>query len=112
MNHVCAKDIHLDFLERARRILSEETFRHYINEARRNFLKYISHELRTPLNSLSIGIEILENSGDMKEGDLESLSLMKDASLFMSDTLDNVLSLQSIEEGFFNNYIHSFATLV
>ena len=76
----------------------EENFRN-INEARRNFLKYIFHELRSPLNSLTIGIEILEKSEDLKEADLESLGLMKDASTFMSDTLNNVLSIQKIEEG-------------
>ena len=85
-------------MESARRALSEENFQN-INEARRNFLKYIFHELRSPLNSLAIGIEILEKSEDLKEGDLESLGLMKDASTFMGDTLNNVLSIQKIEEG-------------
>jgi signal transduction histidine kinase len=85
-------------MESARRALAEENFRN-INEARRNFLKYIFHELRSPLNSLTIGIEILEKSEDLKEADLESLGLMKDASTFMSDTLNNVLSIQKIEEG-------------
>jgi signal transduction histidine kinase len=88
----------LDLLESARRAVKEENFRS-INEARRNFLKYISHELRSPLNSLTIGIDILENSEGRTESDLESLGLMKDASSFMSDTLNNVLSIQKIEEG-------------
>ena len=88
----------MDLLESARRALSEENFRS-INEACRNFLKYIFHELRSPLNSLTIGIEILENSDGLNSGDLESLGLMKDASSFMSDTLNNVLSIQKIEEG-------------
>ena len=92
------QDIHLELLEGARRALSEETF-HSINEARRNFLKYIFHELRSPLNSLTIGIEILETSDSLRDGDVESIGLMKDASVFMSDTLDNVLSIQKIEEG-------------
>ena len=85
-------------MESARRALAEETFRN-ITESRRNFLKYIFHELRSPLNSLTIGIEILENCDGLNEGDLESLGLMKDASSFMSDTLNNVLSIQKIEEG-------------
>jgi signal transduction histidine kinase len=104
--YVCAKDIHLDLLENARRILSEKTFSHYISEARRSFLKNISYEIRTPLNSFSIGIEILESSGDRKEGDLESLSLLKAASLFMQD---NVLSRQNFEEGArLIAYIHTY----
>ena len=85
-------------IESARRILIEENF-NSINEARRNFLKYIFHELRSPLNSLAIGIEVLENSEDLKEADLESLELMKVASTFMGDTLNNVLNIQKIEEG-------------
>ena len=86
--------------ETVRRTLLEENFRN-ITEARRNFLKYIFHELRSPLNSLAIGIEVLENSEDLKEGDLESLGLMKVASTFMGDTLNNVLNIQKIEEGSF-----------
>ncbi len=88
----------MDLLESAHRALSDENFRS-INEAHRNFLKYIFHELRSPLNSLTIGIEILENSDGLNSDDLESLGLMKDASSFMSDTLNNVLSIQKIEEG-------------
>ena len=91
--------------------MSEENFRS-INEARRNFLKYISHELRSPLNSLTIGIEILQSSENMKEGDLESLGMMKDASIFMGDTLNNVLSIQKIEEGAFLPFYYRSTVLL
>ena len=62
-------------------------------------MKYIFHELRSPLNSLTIGIEVLEKSDGLREGDLESLGVMKVASTFMNDTLNNVLNIQKIEEG-------------
>ena len=91
-------DIHFDLLVAARMAVSEENDRH-ANEARRAFLKYIFHELRSPLNSLTIGIEILSNSSHLDSHDLESLGMMKDASSFMNDTLNDVLSMQKIEEG-------------
>lgn len=37
------------------------------NDSRRAFMKYLFHEVRTPLNSLSMGIDILEQSGAIKE---------------------------------------------
>ena len=70
-----------------------------MNEARRAFLKYIFHELRSPLNSLSIGIDLLQSGGALQGNDVESVVLMKDASVFMTDILNNVLTIQKIEEG-------------
>ena len=92
-------DIHFDLIVTARMALSEENDRR-ANEARRSFLKYIFHELRSPLNSLAIGIEILGSGTLRDQQDLESLAMMRDASSFMSDTLNDVLSMQKIEEGF------------
>jgi len=89
-------DIHLDALLQAQRALVEEQ---RANEARRAFLKYIFHEVRTPLNSLTMGIEILERSNNLDTSDRESLLMMKGASDFMCDTLNDVLSMQKIEEG-------------
>ena len=91
-------DIHFDLLVAARTSLSEENDR-LASESRRAFLKYIFHELRSPLNSLTIGIEILGSSTMRDQQDLESLAMMRDASSFMSDTLNDVLSMQKIEEG-------------
>ena len=39
----------------------------------------------------------------MNDHDLESLGLMKVASTFMNDTLNNVLNIQKIEEGLLNS---------
>jgi signal transduction histidine kinase len=55
--------------------------------------------VRTPLNSLIIGIDLLEYSENFDETDRESLLMMKGASEFMSDTLNDVLNMQKIEEG-------------
>ena len=91
-------DMHLDSLVQSRRAALEANDRR-TNEARRAFLKYIFHEVRSPLNSLSIGIEVLERSRNLDEMDIESLEMMRNASEFMSDTLNDVLSMQKIEEG-------------
>jgi signal transduction histidine kinase len=68
------------------------------NIAKREFLKYVFHEVRTPLNSLTMGIDLLQNSQLPKKVN-EYLDMMKDATDVMTDTLNNVLNLQKIEEG-------------
>ena len=89
-------DVHSSALTEAQSALMEER---NANEARRAFLKYIFHEVRTPLNSLTMGLEILKQGDRLNSSDLELLSMMKVASDFMADTLNDVLSLQKIEEG-------------
>lgn len=89
-------DAHIQLLNPATRALIEER---RANEARRAFLRYIFHEVRTPLNSLTMGIEIFERSDHLDDAEQESLVMMKDASTFMSETLNDVLSMQKIEEG-------------
>ena len=89
-------DVHSTAQMDAEKALEEEK---KANAARRDFLKYIFHEVRTPLNSLTMGIEILRQGSHMLPTDLELLSVMKSASDFMADTLNDVLSLQKIEEG-------------
>ena len=91
-----AMDVHSGALTEAQKSLMEER---NANEARRAFLKYIFHEVRTPLNSLTMGLEILGQGERLSTSDLELVSMMKGASDFMADTLNDVLSLQKIEEG-------------
>jgi signal transduction histidine kinase len=99
-------DIHLDLLFNAEKLLVEEQ---RANDARRAFMKYIFHEVRTPLNSLTMGIDLLEMSCNINASERDSLLMMRSASEFMSDTLDNVLSLQKIEEGKFELELVSFS---
>lgn len=93
---VIVTDTHIQLLSPAIRALIEER---RANEARRAFLRYIFHEVRTPLNSLTMGIDILERSDHLDDSELDSLVMMKDASTFMAETLNDVLSMQKIEEG-------------
>ena len=69
------------------------------SEARQAFLKYIFHEVRTPLNSLTMGLEILRQGERLSASDLEIVSEMKGASDFMTRTLNDLTSLQKIEDG-------------
>ena len=69
------------------------------NQLRRAFLKYIFHEVRTPLNSMVMGLEILKKSDHLDESETDLLTVMHAATDFMSETLNNVLSLQKMEEG-------------
>mmetsp|Transcript_9476 Transcript_9476/g.13093 ORF Transcript_9476/g.13093 Transcript_9476/m.13093 type:complete len:755 (+) Transcript_9476:48-2312(+) len=89
-------DVHFDTLVVTQQALSLEQT---ANEARRVYLKYLFHEVRTPLNSLSIGIDILDRNPQLGEEDRESLQMMRVAADFMSKTLNDVLSMQKIEEG-------------
>lgn len=72
---------------------------HNAHQARKNFLKYIFHEVCTPLNSLTMGIEILERSGRLDAVDYDALGRVKTASDVICDALNDVLSMQKIEEG-------------
>ena len=69
------------------------------NDSLRAFLKYLFHEVRTPLNSLTMGIELLREADKLDQTDRQWLNIMMTAAEFMGETLNNVLSMQKIEEG-------------
>ena len=71
----------------------------HLNDAKRAFLRYIMHEVRVPLNSITMGIGLLEESSHLDEGDRQSLRMMKSSTGFIQETLNDVLSMQKIEEG-------------
>lgn len=56
-----------------------------------------------------MGIDLLSMSAHITEVDMDSLAMMRSASEFMSDTLNNVLSLQKIEEGKFELELSVFS---
>jgi signal transduction histidine kinase len=90
-------DVHMDVLDATVKALLDEK---RANENRRAFLKYLFHEVRSPLNSISIGIDILQGSSTvLDESSRESLVMMRGASEFMAATLNDVLSMQKMEEG-------------
>ena len=69
------------------------------NNSRRAFLKYVFHEVRVPLNSICMGLQLLQESETIVDEDRETVEMMKEATHFMSETLNDVLSIQKIEEG-------------
>ena len=83
-------------LSEVRQTLSKEQL---ANQLRRTFLKNIFHEVRTPLNSMVMGLEILKKSDHMDATETDLLLVMTASTDFMSETLNNVLSLQKMEEG-------------
>jgi len=70
-----------------------------VNQTRRLFLRYIMHEVRVPLNSISMGLGYLEQTSGIDDEAREALLMMGSASEYMKQTLDEVMNLQSIEEG-------------
>ena len=70
-----------------------------LNHTRRQFLRYVFHEVRVPLNTITMGLMVLkEDESVLCEASKEALDMMGGATNFMSDTLNDCLSLQRIEE--------------
>jgi signal transduction histidine kinase/DNA-binding NarL/FixJ family response regulator len=71
------------------------------NDARREYLRYVFHEVRIPLNSIYMALHIL-STNEMNMECVKSLKMMNDAVKFMDKTLNDVLSMQKIEDGKFD----------
>ena len=71
----------------------------HLNASKRAFLRYVMHEVRVPLSSITMGIGLLEESDHITDEERESLMMMKGATCFMQETLNDVLCMQKIEEG-------------
>ena len=70
-----------------------------INAAKRRFVRYIMHEVRVPLSSVVMGINVMENCGGLSDEERDTLVMMKGATDFMRETLNDILCMQKIEEG-------------
>jgi len=77
------------------------------NAARGTFLRYVMHEVRVPLNSVSTGIGVM-SSYELSEEARDTLTLMKSATDVIADTLNNILSMQKIENGEFELNLSPF----
>ena len=70
------------------------------NDARRTFLRYVFHEIRVPLNTVSMGLAIVSDDVEqLTESSQEALQMMTSSVNFMSDCLNDVLSISKIEDG-------------
>jgi len=87
---------HIEMIDPATDIVKKE--REYSN-SRRAFLRYVFHEVRVPLNSISMGLTLLRMNKEIAKDDLETVDMMGNAVDFMTETLNDVLSMQKIEDG-------------
>lgn len=88
-------DFHMDLMDPNVHVLNYEK---QANEARRAYLRYVFHEVRVPLNSISMGLHVLQGS-NLSPPEKETIDMMREATLFMTATLNDVLSIQKIEQG-------------
>jgi len=79
------------------------------NSSRSQFLRYLFYEIRNPLNSLSLGLMSLRNAfGDRDDATKEAVLILKDSVNYISDVLNDVLSMHQIEEGAMELLIQEF----
>ena len=70
------------------------------NEARNTFLRYVFHEMRVPLNTVSMGLAIVsDDAALLTESSTDALQMMTSSVNFMSDCLNDVLSMSLFEDG-------------
>ncbi len=89
-------DSHIEILDSNKFMLLEQ--RRQTEESRLTFLRYVFHEVRVPLNSLVLGMQLLKDS-EAAHDEQDTLKMMHDAMSFMSETLNDVLSMQKIQQG-------------
>lgn len=81
-----------------------------VNDAKKRFIRYIFHEVRVPFNAMVLGIEQLQNDvgkhQQLLPDAIETLKILSDQSEVVSHILNDVLSLQKIED---NAYILSYS---
>lgn len=94
---ILTTDCHIEMLDSSRVLLMEEKKRS--EESRMMFLRYVFHEVRVPLNSVSLGVQLLNDSDTISDSDKETVHTIREAIQFMSETLNDVLSIQKIEQG-------------
>lgn len=80
-------------------VLRDVTREKEVSRMKANFLSTISHELRTPLTSILSTYELLlQNSlGELNDDQREFITLSKEQGAFLSELLENLLDLTTLE---------------
>lgn len=80
-------------------VLRDITREKELNQMKANFLSTVSHELRTPLTSILSTYELLlQNSlGELNNDQREFISISKEQGELLSELLDNLIDLSSLE---------------
>ena len=68
-------------------------------QEQQNFIRYLFHEIRVPLNSISLGLTELSKQNKLQIEEKELLDLCINQTEATTRILNDVLSLQKIEEG-------------
>lgn len=88
---------HIEVLD-PNKMLSVKERKEY-DEKSLTFFRFIFHEIRVPLNSISLGLLLLQDNVKFVEEENETITMVKEATRFMSETLNDVISLQKLEDG-------------
>lgn len=102
-------DSHVEILDPSKFLVMEE--RKKAEESRLMFLRYVFHEVRVPLNSISLGLQLINDSPHITPQDHEMINMMNEATTFMSETLNDVLSFQKMEQGMLELEIQPFVPI-
>ncbi|MFZ1983055.1 MAG: HAMP domain-containing sensor histidine kinase [Desulfatitalea sp.] len=70
-----------------------------------NFITTVSHELKTPIQVMMMGLSELEQTGNVGE----NILTLKSVASKMKEYVDNLLSLQRIENKAYNLDLHTFS---
>lgn len=63
------------------------------------FIRYIFHEVRVPLNAVILAIEQLKEFGSLNSSASEIVDILREQATVVSRILNDVLTIQRIEEG-------------
>jgi signal transduction histidine kinase len=91
-------EAHLRQLSPEEEVRAQLQLKQNANDAQRHFLRYVFHEVRVPLNTIRLGLDSIQQSGGIDRETAFVVSCMDEAVNTMSDTLNDVLSYQKIEE--------------
>lgn len=103
---VIVTEVHESIFAKVKQLVGEDR---RVTEMRREFLKFIFEEVRNPLNSLSMGIELLNESERLNPIESECLIMMKSASDIMEEAMNDLADLQKLEEGILELDYDSFS---
>jgi len=92
-------EAHLWHFSQEEEVRAELKLKESANDAQRHFLRYVFHEVRVPLNTIRLGIDSIQQGSPLEPETSFVVSCMDEAVNTMSETLNDVLSYQKIEEG-------------
>src|SRR5262249_44839863 len=81
------------------RLITETASARAANEAKDRFLAILSHELRTPLTGLLLGVEVLEQRGNIAPALATTLEMMRRNVKLEARLIDDLLDVTRIAQG-------------